>query len=331
MLRYTSANPKTIPQNHQSWAKRLSVPKKSFSTIYHGPFRIFPKKLAIVLPRFILVLAILVPLLAPAPASASSLQVGEIIFWAGQAADIPDGLLVADGSALAPASYPELFDVIGVIYGGDGVNTFNLPNLNGRVPVGAYNHICGGCLYFYHLGATGGEAVVTLTEAQMPAHNHPPAGGASGWYFYHGAIGDGNLRIIDGAGIDTKVSGSMPSVGGGQPHPNMPPYIALYALIVAVPNTQPPPGDYITYEQGETIIALLQSIDGRLETIEAALTGSDPISPTNVYTETLSSGDVVSTYRTYTYGEKSMSSLLVFNSFLGVLQVIVLTVALRRR
>lgn len=287
------------------------------------------KKSAIVLPRFILVLAILIPLLAPAPASASSLQVGEVIFWAGQAADIPDGLLVADGSALAPAAYPELFNVIGVIYGGDGVNTFNLPNLNGRVPVGAYNHICGGCLYFYHLGATGGEAVVTLTEAQMPVHNHRPQT-AGAWYLTQLSV-SGASYLTGNVPRTGFAEFSTGNAGGGQPHPNMPPYIALYALIVAVPNAQPPPGDYITYEQGETIIALLQSIDGRLETIEAALTGSDPISPTNVYTETLSSGDVVSTYRTYTYGEKSMSSLLIFNSFLGVIQVIVLAVALRRR
>lgn len=277
------------------------------------------KKSAIVLPRFILVLAILVPLLAPAPASASSLQVGEIIFWAGQAADIPDGLLVADGSALAPASYPELFDVIGVIYGGDGVNTFNLPNLNGRVPVGAYNHICGGCLYFYHLGATGGEAVVTLTEAQMPVHFHSAGAGSAFWKYWPGS---GLTVLSSSSGSQSFAATNTGSTGGGQPHPNMPPYIALYALIVAVPNTQPPPGDYITYEQGETIIALLQSIDGRLETIEAALTGSDPISPTNVYTETLSSGDVVSFYRSYTYGERAISGHLFFLASISTLSLI---------
>jgi len=310
----TIATPNTIPQTHQSWAKRLSVPKKSFSTAYNGPFRIFTKKLAITLPRLVLVLSLLfVPLFAPAPASASSLQVGEIIFWAGQSADIPDGLLVADGSTLAPASYPELFNVIGVIYGGDGVNTFNLPNLNGRVPVGAYNHICGGCLLSYTLGSTGGEEEHTLTVDEMPSHRHSMlfrGGGSGGWVPYQA-----QLSYYNGTHYTSYA-------GGSQPHNNMPPYLALYALIVAAPNAQPPPGDYITYEQGETIIALLQSIDGRLENIEAALTGSTPVTPTNVFTETLSSGEVVSFYRSYTYGERAISGHLFFLASISTLSLI---------
>ncbi len=96
--------------------------------------------------------------------------VGEVLTVAGTFA--PQGTLPCDGRLLAVASYPTLSAVIGNRFGGDGVNTFALPDLRGRVPVGAYTGLA--------LGTAVGEAMTTMTVPQMPEHTHqftPPCPG----------------------------------------------------------------------------------------------------------------------------------------------------------
>src|SRR6516164_5841786 len=94
----------------------------------------------------------------------SSPFVGEIRMFAGNFA--PVGWAFCNG-ALAPISqYDTLFNLIGTTYGGDGVNTFALPNLQSRVPV----HVGPG----FALGQTGGAETVTLNTSQIPAHSHVP-------------------------------------------------------------------------------------------------------------------------------------------------------------
>lgn len=104
-----------------------------------------------------------------AAAAASVTPVGSVLTFAGTIA--PNGWLFCDGSAVSRSDYSALFDVIGVLYGsGDGVSTFNLPNLVNRMAVGAGDS--------YSLADTGGEATHSLTVAELAQHNHTFTGSA---------------------------------------------------------------------------------------------------------------------------------------------------------
>ena len=88
---------------------------------------------------------------------------GIVMPFAGSTA--PQGYLLCDGSAVSRTDYADLFTAIGTVYGaGDGVSTFNLPDLSGRVVLGVSQS--------HALGTTGGEATHTLTEQELPAHSH---------------------------------------------------------------------------------------------------------------------------------------------------------------
>jgi microcystin-dependent protein len=92
---------------------------------------------------------------------------GSITMFAGAAA--PTGHLLCDGSPVSRSTYSALFDVIGTTYGvGNNVDTFNLPNLKGRVPVGLDPEDTS----FDARGETGGAKSHTLTATEMPVHTH---------------------------------------------------------------------------------------------------------------------------------------------------------------
>lgn len=108
---------------------------------------------------------------------------------------VPPGWLLMYGQVVAIADYPRLFGVLGTRYGGDGVATFGIPDSRGRATIGRddmggtpANRVttAGSGLDGKTLGAVGGGESVTLTEAQMPAHNHTysfnssPGGASSG-------------------------------------------------------------------------------------------------------------------------------------------------------
>ena len=143
---------------------------------------------------------------------------------------VPEGFLLCDGAAYSRTEYQELFAAIGTIYGaGDGSTTFNVPNLQTRVPVGAGDG--------YVLGSTGGEAEHTLTVDEMPSHKHTPSNTG---YFYT-TRGTGSSEI-DGftAGASFAQSGGNGGVsrtqgtslaGGGQAHNNMQPYTVVNYII----------------------------------------------------------------------------------------------------
>ena len=82
---------------------------------------------------------------------------------------VPDGWFACNGQSVSIAQFETLYAVIGTTYGGDGVNTFNLPDLRGRVPIGQGQ---GTRLPNYTLGQPGGEENHTLIEAEMPTHSH---------------------------------------------------------------------------------------------------------------------------------------------------------------
>lgn len=93
--------------------------------------------------------------------------VGEVRPFAGQFA--PIGWAFCNGAMLAVRDYQVLFALIGTTYGGDGVTTFGLPDLRGRLAVGSGQ---GPGLTNRVLGTSGGSVAVTLTQAQIPAHTH---------------------------------------------------------------------------------------------------------------------------------------------------------------
>jgi microcystin-dependent protein len=82
---------------------------------------------------------------------------------------IPDSWLACSGQSVPIAQYDTLYAVIGTTYGGDGVQTFNLPDLRGRVPIGQG---AGPSLPTYTLGQMAGQEGHTLVEAEMPTHSH---------------------------------------------------------------------------------------------------------------------------------------------------------------
>jgi microcystin-dependent protein len=82
---------------------------------------------------------------------------------------IPVDWAACNGQTLSVANYNALFALIGTAYGGDGVNNFGVPNLNGRVPIGQG---VGTGLTARTIGQTGGTETVALTIAQLPMHNH---------------------------------------------------------------------------------------------------------------------------------------------------------------
>ena len=73
------------------------------------------------------------------------------------------------GQLLPLTQFTALFSLLGTMYGGNGVNSFGLPNLQSRSPVGIGS---GPGLHFIPQGAMGGGETVTLTPLQMPAHDH---------------------------------------------------------------------------------------------------------------------------------------------------------------
>lgn len=97
----------------------------------------------------------------------SSRPIGQIELWGTNSA--PDDFLLCQGQAVSRSTYSALFAIISTTYGtGDGSTTFNLPNLQGKVPVGRNSSDTD----FDTLGETGGAKTHTLTEAQMPVHTH---------------------------------------------------------------------------------------------------------------------------------------------------------------
>ena len=89
--------------------------------------------------------------------------VGSIYMYAGSTA--PSGFLICDGSAVSRTIYADLYSEIGTAYGsGDGLSTFNLPDLTGRVIVGVS--------LSHSLGDTGGEETHVLMTSEIPSHNH---------------------------------------------------------------------------------------------------------------------------------------------------------------
>jgi len=177
---------------------------------------------------------------AAAPeAIAVAAYLGEIRMFAGNFA--PSGWALCNGQLLAIGQNTALFSLLGTSYGGNGVSTFGLPDLRGRVVVQPGQ---GPGLSLYDRGQTGGAESYTLPVAEMPSHTHTLRGTSS--------LGDsdspaGRVMARDVAGIpeySASTNGDMAaaaitSTGGGAAHNNMAPY-RVVNFIIALEGVFPP-------------------------------------------------------------------------------------------
>jgi microcystin-dependent protein len=157
----------------------------------------------------------------------------------------PAGWLQCDGSIVPISTYDVLFNLLGTIYGGNGVTTFGLPNLNGRVPLGMGQGLG---LSNYVQGQTVGTEQVTLTAANMPAHTHGVSfSNLQGALESPKPVGGTNVAMgtsaIAGLPTGFYVTGKSGTVGlkpdaitvagGSQPHENRQQYLVLNYLIAS--------------------------------------------------------------------------------------------------
>ena len=162
---------------------------------------------------------------------------GIIHAYAGSTA--PDGYLMCDGSAVSRTTYAALFAAIGTTYGaGNGSTTFNLPDLQGRFPLGAG---AGDGLTARTVGQKDGEEGHAITIEEMPSHRHVPSAG--GEYFVTADESSANnTRVSYSSNGNRWVNGltseshfhhrtSTDTVGSGAAHNNMPPYTVVSYII----------------------------------------------------------------------------------------------------
>lgn len=150
------------------------------------------------------------------------MPVGAVLPFVGSGAT-PKGWLFCDGSAISRTTYAELYSVIGTHYGaGDGSSTFNLPDMRGRVPIGAGT---GAGLTERTLGEKVGAETHTLTIDEIPSHTHTYNVPDRRNYGYHGSSGPN-----DGVNKGLSQNNTVPA-GGGSPHSNMQPGLALNYII----------------------------------------------------------------------------------------------------
>jgi microcystin-dependent protein len=159
---------------------------------------------------------------------------GEIRTFAGNFA--PVGWLPCDGRLLSISEYDTLYALIGTTYGGDGVNTFGLPDLQGRAPM----HRMQGS---FPIGAKAGDEAVTLTLQQLPVHTHAAAAtNMAGTAdvptngLWASPVPDGSPpppapKVYSSSTDGTMHPQAVLPQGGSQPHDNMMPFLAVTFII----------------------------------------------------------------------------------------------------
>lgn len=170
--------------------------------------------------------------------------VGQISMFAGNYP--PKGYAFCNGGLLNINDYQMLYSLLGTAYGGDGVTTFGLPDMRGRVPVGQGTS-AGGQIN-WTVGMRTGTEQVTLLETQMPPHNHPmqatselaTLNNPEGNLMAADAGGTGDYSFTtDGTAIKPFLPQAVSSTGGDLPHDNVAPFLALN-YIIALTGTYPP-------------------------------------------------------------------------------------------
>lgn len=157
--------------------------------------------------------------------------VGEIRMFGGNFA--PQGWAFCDGSVLPISEYETLFVLVGTTYGGDGQQTFALPDLRGRLPMhqgqvpGAGPHT---------LGEMGGVEDVTLMVPHLPAHSHQLSASSTAAVATAGPSGvlaASSSAQFYGSGQPSSdmAAGAITAQGGSQPHSNMAPFQTVSFII----------------------------------------------------------------------------------------------------
>ncbi len=152
--------------------------------------------------------------------------IGEIRMFAGNFA--PAGWIFCEGQTLPISENEALFQLIGTTYGGDGEETFNIPDLRGRLPLHQGNG--------FVLAQAAGVEEVTLTVQQIPVHTHPLLASASP---ASAANPSGNMLAESGSSnvyrpAPTSVTLNANTVGpagGSQPHTNFQPYLCVNFIL----------------------------------------------------------------------------------------------------
>jgi len=157
--------------------------------------------------------------------------VGEIRMFAGNFA--PNGWMLCQGQTLPIAENEVLFQLIGTTYGGDGQETFNLPNLASRVPIHMGTGPDGTT---YQIGEMAGTETVTLTTQQIPSHTHPLVGNSG-----NGTQANPSNNVLASSTIlkayaletpDTSMASTIVGpAGGSQPHENLQPFLVINFII----------------------------------------------------------------------------------------------------
>jgi microcystin-dependent protein len=149
--------------------------------------------------------------------------------------NVPDGWLNCNGSLLNKIAYVDLFLAIGNTYGGEPTDlSFNLPDMRGRVGIGAGQGVDLSNRVF---ATSGGEETHTLSIEEIPSHSH--GSNAVG--------GQGNLGLTIADGNGTPVTGdesqgelnvftlpralTINNAGSGNAHNNMQPFLVIRYLI----------------------------------------------------------------------------------------------------
>lgn len=152
--------------------------------------------------------------------------VGEIRMFGGNFA--PAGWMLCQGQLLPISENETLFQLIGTTYGGDGQNTFALPDLRGRIPIHQGNG--------FILAEQGGAEEVTLTTNQIPVHTHPllasgDVGNQANVANTMTSNSNGALPYIEDPPAVPMNAAAISAVGGSQPHNNFQPYLCINFII----------------------------------------------------------------------------------------------------
>lgn len=155
--------------------------------------------------------------------------IGEIRMFGGSFA--PAGWAFCDGQLMAIAENDALFTLIGTTYGGDGQQTFGIPDLRGRVPA----HMgTGPGLSTRVIGEVSGVETVTLTVQQIPQHTHIPQAstlnGNQSSPLNH-IWAQSEARQFANVAASQPMSQSVAPVGGSQPHDNVMPFLTISFII----------------------------------------------------------------------------------------------------
>lgn len=157
--------------------------------------------------------------------------VGEIRMFAGNFA--PNGWMFCEGQTLPIAENEVLFQLIGTTYGGDGEETFNLPNLASRVPMHMGTGPDGTT---YQIGEMAGTEQETLTVQQIPSHSHPftcSTDNSTGGNPANQVLGQSasvQVYLEDSPNQSFAATAAGPT-GGSQPHENTQPFLCINFII----------------------------------------------------------------------------------------------------